>query len=233
MTMNDPGTIAPGTPSHDPDATSDGAKERAQQAAGTAAEEARNVAGTAADEARQVAAEAKSHVTGLVDQAVSQADDQAKTQRDRLVGVLDSLGDDLHNMSSRADAGLAADLTQEAAGRVQTLATHLDGREPRELLDDVRDFARRKPGVFLASALVAGVVVGRLTRGAREATTADGGSEKAAGSAPTPVHDTPAPTAPASTGFARPVPPASDLSPSSLPGTPQHPAPPLSTEPRS
>jgi hypothetical protein len=49
------------------------------------------------------------------------------------------------------------------------MASHLDGKEPSELLDDVRQFARRRPGTFLLGALAAGVVVGRLTRGAKAA----------------------------------------------------------------
>ena len=38
-------------------------------------------------------------------------------------------------------------------------------RDPGALLDEVRSFARRKPGTYLAIALGAGVLAGRLTRG--------------------------------------------------------------------
>ena len=36
-------------------------------------------------------------------------------------------------------------------------------------MEEVRRFARRRPGAFLAGSLVAGVVAGRLTRGAKAA----------------------------------------------------------------
>ena len=47
----------------------------------------------------------------------------------------------------------------------------LDNHEPSDLLDEVKRFARRRPGAFLALAAAAGVVAGRLTRGAVAANT--------------------------------------------------------------
>jgi len=162
-----------------------GAKGQAKQAAGTAADQAKQTAGTAADQGRQVAdvaqgeakkvaSEASTQVRGLVQETTSQLEDQGRTQRDRLVEVLRSLGDDLEKMASSADNSMAANLAHEVADRSRTLSSRLDGREPRELLDDVRSFARRKPGVFLAGSLLAGVVAGRLARGAKDANDSSG-----------------------------------------------------------
>jgi hypothetical protein len=81
---------------------------------------------------------------------------------------LGSYGDDLARMASSGE-GPAAGLAQEAADRVKGLSSQLSGREPGDLLDDLRRFARRRPGLFLGSALAAGVVAGRLTRGAKAA----------------------------------------------------------------
>jgi len=64
--------------------------------------------------------------------------------------------------------GLAADVAREVAERARSLGSRLDGREPGELLEDVRDFARRRPGMFLLGALAAGMVAGRLVKGATE-----------------------------------------------------------------
>jgi hypothetical protein len=155
------------------------AREQARQVAGTAADQGRQVAGTAADETRQVAevaqgeaarvaAEASSQVRDLVSQATAQLEDQSRTQLGRLTETLRSLGDDLERMASQGD-GPATGLAQEAADRTRGIASHLAGREPRDLLEDVRTFARRRPGAFLAGSLVAGVVAGRLTRGAKAA----------------------------------------------------------------
>ncbi len=66
-------------------------------------------------------------------------------------------------------SGLAADVAHQVAERARSLSRHLDGREPSELLDDVRRFARQRPGTFLLGALAAGVIVGRLARGTKDA----------------------------------------------------------------
>ena len=149
------------------------AKDQAQQAAGTAADESKHVVGVAADEAQKVASEAKSQVNNLMSEATSQVADQTRTQRDRIVETLRTFGDDLDKMATQGEGGMAADLVREGASRARELSSQLDGREPRELLDEVRSFARRRPGTFLLGALAAGVVAGRLTRGAKDGTGAD------------------------------------------------------------
>jgi len=159
----------------DAGSSSTGAKEQAKQAAGTAADEGRHVAGVASGEAQRVASEARSQVRGLVDQATSQVEEQSRSQLDRLAQTLRSYGEDLERMASQGE-GPASGLAQEAADRVRGLSSQLQGREPRDLLDDVRRFARRRPGAFLLGALAAGVVAGRLTRGAKEAQSGSGDS---------------------------------------------------------
>ena len=149
--------------------------QEARQTAATAADEGRHVAGVAAGEAKQVASEAAQQARGVVDDAVTQVrgqlDDQSRTQKDRLSGTLGTFGEDLDQMAGSA-SGLAADLVREASQRATALSRHLDTREPRELLDDVRRFARQRPGTFLLGALAAGVVVGRLVRGTKDAVEA-------------------------------------------------------------
>lgn len=149
------------------------ARERAAEATSTATDEGRHVAGVAKDEARNVASTAADQARSLVDQAkgqvTGQLNDQSRSQRDRLVVTLRTLGDDLERMASQSGAsGLATDLAHDVSGRVRAVSDHLDGREPSDLLDDVRRFARRRPGVFLVGALAAGVVTGRFVRGAKE-----------------------------------------------------------------
>jgi vacuolar-type H+-ATPase subunit H len=150
--------------------TSPSAQEKAQQTASTAADEGKKVAGTAKEEAQNVAAEAKYQARSLLDDATTQVSEQSRTQRDRLVGTLHSVSQDLDQMASQADgSGVAADLVRQVSQRTRSFGDHLDGREPAELLDDVRQFARRRPGTFLLGALAAGVVAGRVARGAKAA----------------------------------------------------------------
>jgi hypothetical protein len=99
-------------------------------------------------------------------------EDQSRTQRDRLVDTMRTFSNDLDGMAEQR-SGLASDAAREVANRVRSFGQQLDGREPTELLDDLRSFARRRPGMFLAGSVVAGVVVGRFLRGAREAAQTD------------------------------------------------------------
>ena len=170
--------------------------------AGTAKDEALNVAGTAAEQARNVVGEAKQQVT-------SQLSDQATTGRDKLSQTLRTLGDDLQQMAQGQgpSQGLATDLAQEVSDRVRAFGSHLENRDPGQLLDDARDFARRRPGTFLVGALAAGVVAGRMFRatadGAAAASLAEsGGTGARAGRRTAPPRPT-RPTAPPVSGRVR------------------------------
>lgn len=156
--------------------TASTAVDQGKRVAGTAKEEAANVAGTAAQEARGVVNEA-------VRQVSDQLGDQAVTQRDRLSETLRTFGDDLEKMvaGEGPGSGMAADLVREVSDRARSFGTHLQDREPGRLVDDARDFARRRPGTFLIGALAAGVVAGRLFRA-----TADGAAAASLADAPAP-----------------------------------------------
>ena len=75
--------------------------------------------------------------------------------------------------SQGGTSGLAAEVARQAAERARSFSSSIDGREPAELLDDLRGFARRRPGLFLLGALAAGVVAGRLARGAASSSGSD------------------------------------------------------------
>jgi len=69
---------------------------------------------------------------------------------------------------------VATEVAQQAADRIHGMASWLEQREPADVLQAVRDFARRRPGVFLAGAVVAGLAAGRLTRGMTDAARSGG-----------------------------------------------------------
>jgi uncharacterized protein YjbJ (UPF0337 family) len=171
-----PGFDGPGHPETSRTAAEDssgsGLKEQAQQVAGTAGEQGKQVAGTAKEEVGHVAAEAKSQFSTLLSEATGQVDDQSRAQKDRLAETLRTFSDDLGSMAEQG-GGLAADLAQEVAQRARDLSSRLQDKDPQDLLEDVRGYARRKPGTFLVGALVAGVVAGRFARGAKAAKDAE------------------------------------------------------------
>jgi hypothetical protein len=135
-------------------------------------EQVKSTASVAQDEAKQVASDVREQARGLLNETRTQVEDQSRTQRDRLVDTMRTFSNDLDGMAEQR-SGLASDAAREVANRVRSFGQQLDGREPTELLDDLRSFARRRPGVFLAGSVIAGVVVGRFLRGAREAAQTD------------------------------------------------------------
>jgi hypothetical protein len=123
------------------------------------------VAETAKTEAANVASEAKANAKDLLYQARSDLTDQAGAQQQKVASGLRSISEELHSMARASDQpGVASDLVRQAAERSSSLAAWLDGRDPGSLLNEVKSFARQRPGTFLILAAGAGVLAGRLTR---------------------------------------------------------------------
>lgn len=142
-----------------------GVKEEAGHVAGTAADASKDVAATAAEQAKNVAGEAKSQAKDLYRQTQRELREQAAQQQERVASGLRSVGDELEQMASASDqGGVASDLVRQAAQRTHSVATWLDQRDPGSLLEEVKSYARRNPGTFIAAAAIAGALAGRLTR---------------------------------------------------------------------
>ncbi|MFF2031033.1 hypothetical protein [Arthrobacter sp. NPDC058192] len=171
--------------------TAETAKQGAADVSRTAADSAQTVAETAKIEAANVAAEVKTSARDLLHQAKWSLTDQAGTQQQKAAEGLRSISSQLHSMASASDQpGVAPDLVREAAERSSAVASWLDRRDPGALLDEVKSFARQRPGTFLLLAAGAGVLAGRLSRslGAGAPPSAGGaGARPAAGGYPTPV----------------------------------------------
>jgi DNA polymerase II small subunit/DNA polymerase delta subunit B len=145
-------------------------KERATQAAGTAKEEGAHVAETAKGEAQQVMGEAKAKAADLVNETKSQVDQQSRNQMQALATKIDELRREIDSMVDGSDIqGTVTELARQLSDKTRALSSQLAERDPKDMLEEVRSFARRRPGTFLAGATVAGVVAGRLTRGAKKA----------------------------------------------------------------
>lgn len=161
----EPQTARPQTAGSGESHTLDTAKQEAADMKDTATSAAKDVAGTAKDEAASVAQETKAQVTDLYHQARHEFTDQASKQQERIATGLSALGDELGSMARNSEgSGVAGDLVQKVSERVSGAASWLSSRDPSAVLTDVKAFARRRPGAFIGGALVAGVLVGRLTR---------------------------------------------------------------------
>jgi vacuolar-type H+-ATPase subunit H len=145
------------------------AKNEAGEVAGSAKQEAGRVVETAKTEAASVAREAKSQVKDLYSQTQRELKEQAAHQQQRVAEGLRAVGDELGSMAQKSETpGVAADLVSQVSSRLSGAATWIGDRDPGSLLSEVKSYARRKPGVFIAVAALAGLAAGRLTRALAE-----------------------------------------------------------------
>lgn len=141
------------------------AKDEAANVAGTAVQAGQQVAGTAKEEATNVVVEAGGQARDIARQAVSELQTQAGTQQQKVAGLVHSYASELGSLASgEGSSGPITDLAQRAADKAKEVGSWLENREPRDVVQELSSFARRRPGAFLVGAAVAGVVVGRLTR---------------------------------------------------------------------
>ena len=157
------------------------AKESGKQMAGSAQQAGKQVAGTAKDKAGDVGQEAKHQAKDLLAEGRSQLSQHAGEQQRRAAAGLSSVTDELRGLvNGDPQQGPVTDLVRQAGDRVEEVQRWIGEREPADLLDDVRRFAARRPGTFLAVAATAGLLAGRFGRGLK-----DSGSDSGAGSSST------------------------------------------------
>lgn len=148
-----------------PGSTVDAAKGEARQVADTAVGSGKEVAQTARDEAAHLAAETRQQAASLLDTVRAEIGAQAGTQQNRIANALHALSRELGSMaSSSPESGPLTDLACQASQKGGEVAHWLRNREPADVLEAVRSYARRRPGTFLALCGLTGVLAGRLTR---------------------------------------------------------------------
>jgi ElaB/YqjD/DUF883 family membrane-anchored ribosome-binding protein len=97
----------------------------------------------------------------LRDTAQSVLKEQQDRAADTVHGFADALrrtADTLESEENRAFARYA----DQAAAQIDRLSETLRGRQLADLLAEAEDFARRQPSLFLAGAVAAGFVIGRI-----------------------------------------------------------------------
>jgi hypothetical protein len=173
----------------DPDqSTVDVAKDQAAQMSHGAVEASQHVAEVAKDQVGTVADEAGQQAKVMLGRARSELTAQAGQQQKRVAEGLHALGEELNAMTQHdGQSGVATDLAHQGAQKSRELASWLEAREPGHLVEEVKSFARQRPGSFLLLAAGLGLAAGRLTRGVKDAVSdgPDTTSDHAAVSTPT------------------------------------------------
>lgn len=115
----------------------------------------------AAAKAREVAATAR-------ERAVEKVQDRINTQKHRATDSLESVAQSLRVAGEQLPEtnGMSRYMYQ-AANQVDNLAAFLNNRELTELVDEVEDFARRQPALFVGGAFALGVLGARFLKSSR------------------------------------------------------------------
>lgn len=185
------------------------AQDKASEGAGLVAEKAAAVTGTAKEQAADVVGEATSQARDLVGELRDQLQGQAHSQTQNLARNVRRLADELREMSENGKPeSSAAGLVRQLADGGHQVASRIEERGPDGLVGDLQDFARRRPGVFLAGAALAGFAVARVGKSVSgSASSSAGAGQGGTGEGGVP----PRPTSP----------PPYQAAPGSGPGVPQ------------
>ncbi|MGW2835394.1 hypothetical protein [Streptomyces sp. NPDC001286] len=141
------------------------AKEQASATAGQAGKAAGEVAGTALDQAKTVAGEARRQAGSAVGDLRSRVTEEVEGQTRRAAGTVRQWADDLAELAGKAsDDSPARGLVSQMADGGHRAADYLDDHGVQGMAEDLKGFARRRPGAFLASAALAGLAVGRMAK---------------------------------------------------------------------
>jgi hypothetical protein len=160
--------------------TTQAVKAQTSELGHSGAQAGKHVAEVAREQVSGVAAEAGRQGRGLLQQAQGQMEEQAARGQRRVAEQLLSLSGELRSMADASgQAGIAADLVQQAAARMCDAGQWLGAREPGQVVYEVQSFGRRRPTAFLLLAAGAGLVIGRLTRGLKDAASGDSTAEAA------------------------------------------------------
>jgi ElaB/YqjD/DUF883 family membrane-anchored ribosome-binding protein len=125
---------------------------------------------------------------GVAEQAEQTVEAKASTTMNQLSGTIEGVahairraGDDL-----RGEQPQLASVADTAADQVDRLSRYLHESEPREVLDQLEDAARRQPALVIAGGLAVGLILGRLLRTAapsiQQATASTNGGDGRRGS---------------------------------------------------
>lgn len=160
------------------------AQDKASEGAALVGGKAAEVGGTAKEQAANVVGEATSQARSLVGDLHDQIQGQAQSQTKSLADNVRRLAQELQEMSEsgKPDSTMAGVARKIADGGNQA-ADRIEQRGPGGLVSDLQNFARRRPGAFLAGATMAGFLVHRAGKGVSAAASADSGTGHCSGPA--------------------------------------------------
>lgn len=103
----------------------------------------------------------------LTHEAVVHARQQVRSQKERIAGRVENVAGVLRQASAQLraqDQGTVAQYADKAAEQVDRLSGYVRERDVRELVNEVEQFARRQPALFLGGAFALGLLGARFLK---------------------------------------------------------------------
>ena len=152
------------------DIAAETSKAEGQQLKNEAAGSGRRVKETAKDQAVAAKDEAAHQAKDLLGQLKDDVQGYVGPQQERLASTVRSVSNEVNAISQgkKPETDYVSGLLGNVSGTVDSFAASLENKNAEDLLGDVRRFAARRPGTFLAIAAGIGLLAGRATRSAKD-----------------------------------------------------------------
>lgn len=140
-----------------------GAAEGLDQAKQTASDtlgQAKQVASETFGQAKQAVSESLSDVKGQMQSTFDTQKNQAAGRLGSVATALRQTSEQLNNQNETTFANYA----QSAADQIENWSSLLQNKDLNGLVNEVQDFARRQPELFIAGSLAAGLLLGRFLK---------------------------------------------------------------------
>jgi ElaB/YqjD/DUF883 family membrane-anchored ribosome-binding protein len=131
-----------------------------QQQNGGAGDQAREKATEVADQAREKAGEAADQARGRLREEVEQRSTKLGEQVGSTASDLRTVGEELRKQGKDTPAKMA----DQAADRSERVGRYLSQSDAERILNDVEDFARRRPWAVVAGGIALGVAASRFLK---------------------------------------------------------------------
>ena len=121
--------------------------------------------------ARDQAAGIKDAAAGIGSKATDKVNTIISDQRSAGADYVKGLAQAVHRAAGEFDQDIpqASRWIRGVAGQIDSVADAVREREPRELLNDVQDFARRQPALFFGGAMLLGFAALRFLKSSQNA----------------------------------------------------------------
>ena len=142
------------------------AKAESAEVADTAKQAGKEVMSEVSEQTAAVARTAKDQVAQLATQTRQELKSHSEQRSEQLAARFQTWAGQLKALAEGRveDAGELRGLIGDAQQRLETYATSLRERGPEGVLQDVKRFARRRPGMFLLAAGATGFAIGRIVK---------------------------------------------------------------------